>query len=71
MEVCAVGIIAVVVLLGIVLLYAFSLVGAFLPELMIALVAIVAVVAVVAIVLMALAYKTVINITLSFFVMTI
>jgi low temperature requirement protein LtrA len=57
MEVCAAGIIVVVVVLGIVLLCAFSLVGAFLPELNMALVTIVAVVAVVATVLMALTYR--------------
>jgi low temperature requirement protein LtrA len=53
----AVGLIAVTVVLGIVLLLAFSLVGAFLPELMMVLVAIVAIVAVVAISLMALTFK--------------
>jgi hypothetical protein len=48
----AVGIIAVAVVLGIVLLLAFKLVEALTPELMLALVCIVAIVAVVAISLM-------------------
>ena len=49
----AVGLAAVATVLGIVLLLAFCLVGAFLPELMLALVGIIALVAVVAICLMA------------------
>jgi hypothetical protein len=54
----AVGLAAVATVLGIVLLLAFSFVGAFLPELLMVLVGIVAVVAVVAIALMVLAYKS-------------
>jgi hypothetical protein len=53
----AIGIVAVAVVLGIVLLLSFTLVGAFLPELLMVLVGIVAVVAVVAITLMVLAFK--------------
>jgi hypothetical protein len=57
MGVTAIGIMAVVVVLAIVFLCAFSLVGAFLPELMMTLVAIVAVVGIVAIVLLALSFR--------------
>ena len=57
MEDTAIGIVAVVVVLGIVLLYAFSLVNAFTPELITALVCTVAIIAIVGIVLLALSLK--------------
>ena len=57
MEVNAIGIIAVVVVLGIILLYAFSLVDAFTPELIMFLVCIVALAAIFGIVMLALAIK--------------